>query len=51
MASIAPPALICMAVSGPFSLKVLTSVQAEPSDTLPYGPSSVRSEKTIFLKD
>ena len=40
-ASIAPPDLICMAVSGPFSLKVLKSVQGDPP-SLPYGPSSVR---------
>ena len=31
--------LISMAVSLPFSLKVLTSVQGEPPVTLPYGPS------------
>ena len=41
MASIPLPALICMAVSGPFSLKVLKSVQGDPP-SLPYGPSSVR---------
>ena len=42
-ASIAAPALISMAVSWPFSWKVLKSVQGDPSCVKPYGPSSVYS--------
>ena len=49
-ASIAPPALISMAVSGPFSLKVLKSVQGDPP-SLPYGPSLVRLSAKASLME
>ena len=36
-----------MAVSGPFSMKVSTSVQELPPRLLPYGPSSVSVNSLI----
>ena len=44
-----------MAVSGPFSMKVSTSVQGRPLPPLPYGPSSnssnsVKTARLIKIK-
>ena len=49
------PALISIAVRGPFSMKVSTSVQGRPLPPLPYGPSSnssnsMKSARLIKIK-